>query len=241
MKKSKSENTKHKTILVIGDLHMPFSHADTIPFLSAIKKKFKPTKVVQIGDEIDGHSLSFHEHNPDLPSPKDELALARKHLQPLYKLFPNVDVIESNHGSLVYRRAINSGLPREVMKDYKEVLNAPSGWNWHFDLTLQTELGPVYFHHGKSSSIGKLSQSMSMNAVQGHFHSKFYISYWSSPIGLFWDANCGCLVDDKSLALSYAKNTLARSIIGAMVIVNGVPQLIPMVLQPGGRWCGKLL
>lgn len=229
-----------QVILVIGDLHCPYEHPDTVAFLTAVKKKYKPTRVVQLGDEVDFHSLSFHDHNPDLPSPKDELALAREHLKPIYKLFPKVDVIESNHGSLVYRRAMANGLPQEVLRSYREVLHAPEGWNWHFDLTIETPLGPVYFHHGKSSSVGKLSQSQSMNAVQGHFHSKFYIFYWASPVGLYWDANAGCLADDKSLAMGYGKNTLPRPIVGCMVIEDGIPQLIPMVLKKGGRWVGKL-
>ena len=64
---------KHKSILVISDLHIPYHHRDSFEFLKALKKKYKPDLVVNIGDEIDCHALSFHDSNPDLPSAGDEL------------------------------------------------------------------------------------------------------------------------------------------------------------------------
>ena len=226
--------------LIIGDLHCPYMHEDAVAFLTAIQKKYKPTEVVFMGDETDGHSISYHEHNPDLPSPGDELLKAIAQLRPLYSLFPKATILESNHGSLVYRKAITAGLPAAVLKGYRDILQAPKGWTWKYDYVMKTERGDVYLHHGKTSSINKLSQNMAMSAVQGHFHSKFYISYWASPVGLFWDSNVGCLIDHKSLAYAYGKNLVNKPILGCMVIESGVPHLIPMHLNKSGRWTKKL-
>jgi subtilase family serine protease len=52
-----------------------------------------------------------------------------------------------------------------------------------------------YFTHGKSAEVIKLQQAMSMNTVQGHFHTKFTISYWANPDNLFWAMNVGCLIN----------------------------------------------
>lgn len=226
--------------LIVGDLHAPYMHQDAVAFLAAVKKKYNPQEVVFMGDETDGHSISFHEHNPDLPSAGEELKNAIAQLSPLYKLFPRATILESNHGSLVYRKALTAGLPEAVLRGYREILHAPKGWVWKFDYTMNTIMGPVYLHHGKTGSINKLSQSMAMSAIQGHFHSKFYISYWASPVGLFWDANVGCLVDYKSRAADYGKNFVNKPILGCMVIENGIPHLIPMCLNKQGRWTGKL-
>lgn len=231
---------KDNNILIVGDLHIPAQHRDTLAFLTAIKKKFKPSRVIFTGDEVNWQSISFHTKNPDLPSPSDELSETVKEMQPFYKLFPKVDILESNHGSLVYRKAIDAGLPSSVIRSYREIIQAPKGWNWHFDLTVNTDLGQIYFHHGKSSNIEKLSKSMAMSAVQGHYHSKFYISYWASPNGLYWDANAGAFADHKHLAMEYAKNSIAKSIMGCIVVINGVPQLIPMVLNKNGNWIKKI-
>ena len=229
-----------KVTLVIGDLHAPYMHKDAVSFLTAVSRKYSPTEVLFMGDERDGHPDSYHEHDPDLHSSGDELDLAIKQLQPLYKLFPKAVVLESNHGSLFYRKALTAGIPGAVLKDYREVLKAPKGWSWKYDYVLKTALGDVYCHHGKSGSYEKLSKNMGMSAIQGHFHNKFYICYWSSPNGLYFDANAGCLVDSRSRAMAYGKNNLQKPIVGCMVLIDGVPQLIPMILNKKGRWIKKL-
>lgn len=231
---------KNQVILAIGDLHAPYMHKDAVAFLSAVKAKHRPNMVVFMGDEIDAHATSYHEHDPDLPSAGDELKQAIEQLRPLYKMFPKATILESNHGSLVYRKALTAGLPSAVLKGYREILQAPEGWVWKFDHVIHTALGSIYWHHGKSSSHKKLSQNMAMSAIQGHFHNEFYVSYWSSPEGLYWDANAGCLADHKSRAQAYSKNNLQKPIVGCIVIINGVPQLLPMVLNSKGRWTGKL-
>lgn len=231
---------KKQTILVIGDLHAPFMHKDAVRFLKAVKTKFKPTDIVFMGDERDGHSDSYHEKDPELPASGDELIAAIKQLQPLYSMFPKAVVLESNHGSLFYRKAQTAGIPGAVLKDYRSVLEAPKGWVWKYDHVMKTPLGDVYYHHGKSGSYEKLSKNLGMSAIQGHFHNKFYICYWSSPNGLYFDANAGCLVDAKSRAMAYGKNNLQKPIVGCMIIQDGIPQLIPMVLNKAGAWVGKL-
>lgn len=62
----------------MSDLHYPFCHPDTVAFLRAIKNKYNPDKVVSLGDEVDFHGINFHYHDPDLPSPGDELNVAIK-------------------------------------------------------------------------------------------------------------------------------------------------------------------
>ena len=192
------------------------------------------------GDEVDAHATSYHEHDPDLHSAGDELNLAIKALIPIYRMFPKAVVLESNHGSLIYRKAMTAGIPSRALKSYREILKAPIGWVWKFDHIIKSPLGNIYCHHGKSGTHEKLSKNMAMSAIQGHFHSKFYVSYWSSPNGLYFDANAGCLVDNHSRAMAYGSNGLQKPIVGCLVIVNGVPQLIPMVLKSNHRWTGKL-
>lgn len=236
-----SRSQSFKAILVISDQHFPFHHRDLFSFLKALKKKYKFDCIVNIGDELDYHAISFHDSDPELFSPAQELKEAKVCIAELAKLFPRMFILESNHGSLVYRKQKFHGLPRDVFKNYADVLEAPKGWSWHFDLTLKMSNGQeVYFHHGKAKPIMKLSQSMGINAVQGHFHENFSINYWSSPKGLFWQMQVGCLIDKKSMAFAYNKNNLNRPIIGVGVIINGQPKLEPMVLNKDGRWTGKL-
>jgi len=230
----------YKSILVISDTHFPYQHPDTIDFLKEIKRIYKPDRVVHIGDEVDYHSISFHPSDPDLLSPGDELQCAIARMKPLYKLFPKVNLIESNHGSLVYRKGKVHGLPRHIFKSYREILEAPKGWKWSFDLTLKSCGKEIYFCHGKTAAPARLSQSMGMCTVQGHFHEKFEVIYWANPNGLYWDMRVGCLIHDKTLAFNYNNTNLKRPIIGTGIIIDGYPKLIPMILNKKGRWIGKL-
>ena len=227
----KDKEHDNSCILVISDLHLPFEHPDTFDFLQMLKDKYNPTRIVQQGDEVDHHGISYHDHDPDLYSAGHELDKAREKIQRLEKMFPNMDLLDSNHGSLVYRKAKTHGLPAHCIKSYNEMLGVGEGWKWHNDLMIELPNGQsVYFCHGRTSDGLKLSKNMSCNVVQGHFHSKFNISYWSNPKNLYWSMQAGCMVDDKSLAMSYNKLTLDRPIIGCGVIVNGIPVLEAMPL-----------
>ncbi len=231
----------NKSVLVISDLHCPYQHQDTVAFLSAIKKKYKPDTVILTGDEADFHAISFHDHDPDLDSPDKELDKAIQALKPIYKLFPKALVLESNHGSLIIRKALANGLSRRFFKTPGDVLQAPKGWTWHFDVTLTLPNGTqCYFHHSKGANVKKNSQAMGASFVQGHHHESFEIQYWGNPNALLFGMTVGCLVDTKSLAMAYNKNNLKRPVIGCGVILDGIPQLIPMVLDKKGRWTRTL-
>ena len=231
----------HKKILVISDLHIPYHHKDSFDFLREIKKEFKPDTVINIGDSLDFHAISMHSHNPDLFSPGHELKEARRYIKELESIFPIVTEVDSNHSSLVYRRALKYGMSKEFLKDYGQFLGTKK-WKWKDDITLTMSNGQrCFFTHGRSADILKVSQTMGMSAVQGHYHTKFVISYWANTDNIFWGMNVGCLVSQKSMAFEYAKNFRTRFILGCGIILNGIPKLLPMVLDRKGNWIGKIL
>ena len=225
------EYEDNSRILVISDMHIPYQHPKTLEFLQGLKDKYSPTRIVCVGDELDKSSLSYHEHDPNLYSAGDELEASKKVIAKLQEMFPVMDILESNHGSLVYRKAKTHGIPKQYIRDYNEVLGVDDGWKWHFDLTLKLPTGQhVYFHHGKSADGLKLSQTMGMCAVQGHYHEKFKIDYWANPLGLYWSMQVGCLIHDDSLAFAYNNVNIKRPIIGCGLIIDGVPILEAMPL-----------
>ena len=68
----------NKKILVISDMHVPYHHKDSINFLKAIKKEFKPDRIINIGDLLDFHAINMHTHDPDLYSFLIEANLVEK-------------------------------------------------------------------------------------------------------------------------------------------------------------------
>lgn len=241
MTRKSDKKNGYERILIISDMHIPYHHPDLYRFLEAINKKYRPDKVVCIGDEIDQHAMSFHDSDPDLPSAGNELEEAIKYLKPIYKLFPKVDLVDSNHGSMIYRKGKHHGIPRKYLRGYNEVLEAPVGWKWSHDLKLKCSDGSmVYFHHGLKKQGLQVAQQMGMHFVEGHYHNDFNISYSSTPSKLVWSMTVGCLIDDSSLAFAYNKTNLGRPIIGLGIILNGQPKLIPMTLTKTDRWNGIL-
>jgi len=232
---------KHKRVLVVSDYHAPYQREDAILFLKEIKKQYKPDFVLSIGDLLDAHALSFHDTNPDLPSAGDELKLAKEYIKELENLFPELIEIDSNHSSMIFRRALKHGLPKAYLKDYGEFLGTKK-WKWVDDLVITLPNNQrCLFTHGRSADVLKVSQTNGMNCVQGHFHTKFLIEYWSNPDNLFWGMQVGCLINQKSLAFEYAKNFKTRFIMGCGMIIDSQPKLLPMVLDNKGKWIGKLV
>ena len=231
----------NKSVLVISDMHIPYHHQDAFEFLQALKDKYQPDLVVNIGDELDHHAISMHEHNPDLMSAGDELRNARVYVKQLEKIFPKMTLVHSNHSSLVYRRALKFGLPKDYLKTYNEFLGVGKGWKWVDDLTITLSDGQrCFFTHGMSADVLKVAQQYGMSTVQGHYHTKFSIGYYSNPDRLCFGMQVGCLINQKSMAFDYAKNFKSRFIVGCGMIIDGQPKLMPMVLNKDGRWNKKI-
>lgn len=235
---NKMNNT---SILVISDQHMPFEHPDMFAFLAAIKNKYKPTNIINIGDEIDQHDLSFHDSDKDLPSAGDELKKAIVKLKKMEKLFPSMILIDSNHGSLALRKFKHHGIPMKYLATNHQIYGVSKKWQWVNDLTLTLPNGnKCYFVHGISKNGRQLAAQRGVCTVQGHYHTEFRIDYISNPANLLWSMQVGCLIDKKSLAFAYDKLNLQRPVIGIGLIIDSMPLLVPMKLNKKGRWTQKL-
>jgi hypothetical protein len=220
---------------------MPYQHRDTMAFLSAVKAKYKPTRVVMLGDLYDHHALSFHPSDPDLPSAGDELRRAIREAQPLYKLFPVADILDSNHDSLAFRKAKFHGIPVKYLTTYQKFFDTPKRWTWHNELIVKLPGGEeCFFHHGISKNVAKVVRERGLCVVQGHYHTEFRIEYCGTPRHLLWGMNVGCSIDSKAMAFEYDKLNLARPVIGHGIIIDGQPKLLPMVLSGRHRWNGKV-
>lgn len=231
-----------RRILVVGDLHAPYTHPDAIDFLRSVRDEYTPDMVIQMGDETDGHAISFHDSDPNLDSAGVELEKAKAVLEEVYALFPNLLVCDSNHGSLVYRRAKAHGLPVQFIKKYRDILFPQHGapaWSWADAWVLNTPLGAVRFQHQVSGDFMLNASHERTSLVLGHEHGRFEVQYAASSSALYFGAYAGCLIDRKSLAFAYGKLHRKKPILGCMVITDGCPALIPMLMDEDGRWVSR--
>ena len=240
-------------ILIISDLHAPYHHKDALAFLAALQEKHQFTRIVNIGDELDMHALSYHDHDPDLDSAGRELQIGRQVLWELEKMFPRMDLLESNHGSLLYRKGRTHGIPRAMLVEYRDVVfgekmqggtihrpgSRGENWIWHPRLTLELpNRGKCLFVHQASSSSMRNVEQQGFSHTQGHYHTALNIMWHGTSDALSFGLTVGCLIDDAAYAYRYNKLTIKRPVIGCAAIIDGMPVTLPMVLAKGGRWTG---
>lgn len=236
----KQIDARKKSVLIIPDTHCPYQHQDWLRFLTATQKQYQTKLALHLGDELDNHSLSFHDHDSDLYSAGDELNKAIELLHELEAMFPKLLLCDSNHGSLAIRRFKKNGIPMKYIRTLQEIYGTP-GWSWNEDYIIKTVSGDIYVCHGKSATYGKLCKEVGMSSIQGHFHGKFEITYHHSVTATRWNMITGCLINRESLAFAYGKNHIPKPILGAGVITDaGLPLLIKMDLTKDGRWTGKI-
>ena len=234
--------TENKIILFFTDLHIPYQHKDCFKFLDCIKNSYKPDGIICGGDELDQHKISFHDKDPDIAfSPSSELDESIRFYRILSDIFPRLDILESNHGSLVYRRQKHHGLPRRVFKEWNEILEAPAGHRWHDKLFLKMSNGQeLLVMHQRAKAYLKVSQGHGICYAQGHFHGSFGVQYWRVGRELKWGLAGGCLVDTRSKAMDYGRLNFEQPALGATIIINGIPILIPLIEDKKGNWKGSL-
>lgn len=222
----KTIDARGKKVLIISDLHFPWSVSHWFEFLSKIHEKRQYDIIISIGDEVDHHAISFHEKEDGMPCGSKELEMAQADMMLMATLFPKMYILTSNHGSLVFRKAKFHGIPYAMIKPLPELYGTPL-YEWHDEIILKTNAGLVYLCHGKSSSYGKIVKDMGVSCIQGHFHSKAEITYHQTITGKKFSMFVGCLADDKKIAFNYAKNNIPKFINSVGEIdKNGQPHLI---------------
>ena len=225
-----------ETVMIIPDLQCPFEHPDALAFACWARDKYNPTIIVNIGDEIDMHALSDYDHDPDGLSAGDELKKAIKHLSGWYREFPVTNVCTSNHTARIFRRAFKYGIPRAYLRDYADFMKAPEGWQWEDSFEID---GVLYIHgEGFSGATGatKAAHAFMQPTVIGHLHSHAGIQYYANKKELIYGFNTGCLIDVNAYAFNYGKLYPIKPVLGIGLVVKGVPQFIPMLLDEKGMW-----
>jgi len=236
------DNTR---ILVIPDQHAPYHHPDTIAFLADVAAAIEPTRIINLGDEVDNHGLSMHDSDPNLDSAGMELSKAKEFLLELANLFPIMDICHSNHGSLVYRRSLKFGIPVEYIKAYRDILfddNEGDNWEWQSKIELTLPNGDRVVFQNQSAGDTLLNAAHERaNIVEGHEHGTFKVDYKKNAHGeSYWVLISGCLIDEMSLAFAYGKIYAKKPVIGCSVIIDSHPVLIEMPQNELGGYTGEL-
>ena len=205
-----------RNVLVIGDLHAPFTKTGYLEFCKEIYVKYRCSNVVLIGDCIDAHFSSFHLTDPDGMGAGEELRKAKEIIQQFYDAFPDAKVCLGNHDQIPDRQRFSAGLSASWMRPISEVLETP-GWQFAEDWLIDG----VLYTHGTGRKARQRCMQEFTSVVQGHYHSDTYYETFVSEEKLLFAMQIGCGVDRKSYAMAYGKHFKKPQINVGVVMDNG--------------------
>jgi metallophosphoesterase superfamily enzyme len=211
-----TEGVGYNNVLVIGDLHEPFSLDKYLEFCVAKYQEFNCTEVIFIGDIIDNHYSSYHETSADGMGGADELEYAIQRIARWYKEFENATVIIGNHDRMIMRKSQTSAIPSKWIKSYQEVLEVP---NWNFVERYVKD--NVQYIHGEGGTARTKCRADMMNTVQGHLHTQAYTEHYVGQKFRVYGTQVGCGIDHESYAMAYAKSGKKPAIGCAVILNNG--------------------
>ena len=222
--------------LIVGDIHLPYTHPRYLQHCLDIYKKHDCNAVSMTGDIIDSHFASFHSINTETHGAKYELDMAIKETAKWYEAFNNdtvpngITITLGNHDLIIARKSEEAGIDKRWVRKLNEVLKCP---DWIFEEQFLHD--NVLYAHGTGCSgkgIMRRVQNWGHSMVQGHIHTQAFVDYTASLTDLKWGMQSPCGIDYKSFAFSYGKFHTAKPILGcAVVLDNGkMPIIEPMIL-----------
>lgn len=203
-------------VLFIGDLHAPFILDGYLEFNIDLQRKYNCGTIVFAGDVIDSHAWSFHEHNVDGLSVRDELMAAISQLKEWYKAFPNAISLFGNHDLLISRKASAYGLSKLFIRHFGDIVEAPKTWNFTHEFYKDNVL---YIHGSQGNAIDR-AKAIRYSIAQGHLHSEAFVEWSVSEIDSIFGLQVGCGIDRKAYAFEYAKDTPKKPIISSGVVLD---------------------
>jgi hypothetical protein len=122
--------------LIVGDIHLPYTHPRYLQHCIEIYKKHDCNAVSMTGDIIDSHFASFHSINTETHGAKYELDMAIKETAKWYEAFNNdtvpngITITLGNHDLIIARKSEEAGIDNRWVRKLNEVLKCP---DWIFE------------------------------------------------------------------------------------------------------------
>lgn len=224
----RKRNTKN--VLVIGDLHEPFTLDGYLDFCITVYKQYDCTHVVFMGDVIDNAFTSYHEINPDGMGAGRELDRATQKIEDWTKAFPIADVCIGNHDRLVYRKAHTAGISSRWIRHYSDVLNA-TGWEFAEDFVYDN----VRYVHGEQGTARIRAKKDLISTVQGHRHAEAYTEHFVGESFHIFGMQVGCGIDRRSYAMHYARAGSKPAIACGVILEHGTLPINVLATLKGGE------
>lgn len=221
--------------VVLGDVHLPWAHRQSIKLAIEVVKQLQPTNIVQVGDLQDQFFASRYAKSYGKLSPEQEFDLAQsqgkrfwgslREASPKSKCYQ----LRGNHDDRISKKLTDkapelTGIvePKEGFMSFDGVTTLESSRD-----ELQLRLGPhrVTFVHGWLSRLGDHAKHFNTNVICGHSHRPGIV-YHKRARDLIWEANAGYLGDDRAPCFKYGENSRKNWGRGVLVVDDIGPRFI---------------
>lgn len=226
------EQPQYTSTVVLGDVHFPFEHQQTLDKAYKFIEKYKPKRVIQVGDLYDMYAHSKFPRSLNIYSPLQEETLAREKSEAMWKtikaLVPEAECVQllGNHDVRPVKRTLEVQSAMEhVVKKHLEGLLAFEGVLTINDPRQEYIVEGIEFIHGYRTKLGDHRDYALMNAVCGHIH-RGGVSYRRIRGQTLWELNAGFMADPESKALGYTSQKIADYTLGIGFIDEYGPRFI---------------
>lgn len=202
-------------VLVVGDLHLPFTHPGYLEFCKEQQNKFNCGTVVFIGDLADFHYSSFHPIEPNAYGCDTEYEKMLHSLKPWIEAFPSARVTYGNHDLIPYRKGFEGGISPKMMKSWNHLFDAPKGWKFEEKFIING----VMYMHGTNPAFPRMVQSR-ISVVQGHVHAQQYVQWSQSEVDRLFAMQVGCGISNDAYAFHYGRSFAKKPILGCGVVLD---------------------
>lgn len=235
-----------KVTLILPDLQAPAHHPDALPFLLKLRDKYKPGRIIAIGDEVDFNHMSDFAKMAESDNPTGELNDAINFMRMISAEFPDVHSCVSNHvHGRVEKARQRARVAPALFKDIADILDTPPGWSWHTEI----RYGDILIRHGHKD-VQNLKRVIleempakygrHYSILLGHFHQKMGQHTPDIKVNdrFYWGGFTGCLINPRHRFFSYSRG---YERLGTVLLVDGRIRPCAMPVDATGRWTGELI
>lgn len=219
--------------IFIGDPHSPITSTDALTGLYSLIDYVKPTVIGSVGDDYDFFNWSRFSPSRNWYTPKQELMLARKVLDDMWKnirsLAPKARLVSvmGNHNLRPIKTLLSKCPEMEIFCDLDKWM-AFDGVETFLDprqivmINNETEIS-----HGHWSKPGEYCMTVKRNVIHGHTHKGLTTHVTLADGRVVWEASAGHFADINALPMQYTpKETNPRWARGVLLVDEMGPRFI---------------
>jgi hypothetical protein len=232
---SESQQPTHYTpTLIIPDTHFPFASQRVLDAIYEWAQKYKPARVVQVGDLYDLYAHSKFPRSQNVYNPKQEEELGRKGAEAMWseirRILPQAECVQliGNHDlrPLKQTLAMMPSLEHVIEKYLQELMTFP-GVKLIGDPRQEYECEGVQYIHGYRSGFGAHLRQTLVNTVHGHDH-KLGVAFHRVRGQTLWELHSGFAGDSESKVFHYTPQKSTQEMPGFGFLDERGPRAIPV-------------